>query len=77
MDAVIANVCGVLSLGSSANYVRDSVAIDVFMVSCSTGKDGPESATLSNLAPWITTVGAGSPAPSTDFPTYAVLGETL
>jgi hypothetical protein len=30
MDAVVANVCGVLSLGSSANYAHDSVAIDVF-----------------------------------------------
>ncbi|XP_073006460.1 subtilisin-like protease SBT1.7 [Typha latifolia] len=82
MDAAVADGCHVLSLslgGSSADYFRDSVAIGAFsamergvLVSCSAGNAGPGASTLSNTAPWITTVGAGTL--DRDFPAYAVLG---
>ncbi|VAI02517.1 unnamed protein product [Triticum turgidum subsp. durum] len=82
MDAAVADGCGVLSLslgGGSADYARDSVAIGAFaameqnvLVSCSAGNAGPGSATLSNVAPWITTVGAGTL--DRDFPAYVQLG---
>nr|VDC62304.1 unnamed protein product [Brassica rapa] len=69
-----------MSLGSgTSDYYRDSVAIGAFaamergiLVSCSTGNSGLSSSTLSNVAPWITTVGAGTIDP--DFPAVAVLG---
>ncbi|OEL35929.1 Subtilisin-like protease SBT1.7 [Dichanthelium oligosanthes] len=82
MDAAVADGCGVLSLslgGGAADYSRDSVAIGAFaameqnvLVSCSAGNSGPGSSTLSNVAPWITTVGAGTL--DRDFPAYVVLG---
>ncbi|XP_021306681.1 subtilisin-like protease SBT1.7 [Sorghum bicolor] len=83
MDAAVADGCGVLSLslgGGAADYSRDSVAIGAFaateqnvLVSCSAGNAGPGSSTLSNVAPWITTVGAGTL--DRDFPAYVVLGD--
>uniref|UniRef100_A0A0D9VW96 Subtilisin-like protease n=1 Tax=Leersia perrieri TaxID=77586 RepID=A0A0D9VW96_9ORYZ len=82
MDAAVADGCGVLSLslgGGSADYARDSVAIGAFaateqnvLVSCSAGNAGPGTSTLSNVAPWITTVGAGTL--DRDFPAYVSLG---
>ncbi|WZZ17157.1 hypothetical protein YC2023_110246 [Brassica napus] len=42
------------------------------LVSCSAGNSGPSSSTLSNVAPWITTVGAGTI--DRDFPAVAVFG---
>ncbi|XP_062211782.1 subtilisin-like protease SBT1.7 [Phragmites australis] len=82
MDAAVADGCGVLSLslgGGASDYSRDSVAIGAFaameqnvLVSCSAGNAGPGSSTLSNVAPWITTVGAGTL--DRDFPAYVVLG---
>nr|DAD24077.1 TPA_asm: hypothetical protein HUJ06_025540 [Nelumbo nucifera] len=42
------------------------------LVSCSVGNAGPNSYSLSNVAPWITTVGAGTL--DRDFPTYVSLG---
>jgi subtilisin family serine protease len=82
MDAAVADGCGVLSLslgGGAADYSRDSVAIGAFaameqnvLVSCSAGNAGPGSSTLSNVAPWITTVGAGTL--DRDFPAYVALG---
>ncbi|KAG1347875.1 putative Subtilisin-like protease SBT1.7 [Cocos nucifera] len=42
------------------------------LVSCSAGNAGPSSSSLSNVAPWITTVGAGTL--DRDFPAYVVLG---
>lgn len=83
MDAAVADGCGVLSLslgGGSSDYARDSVAIGAFaameqnvLVSCSAGNAGPGSSTLSNVAPWITTVGAGTL--DRDFPAYVQLGD--
>ncbi|KAL5210635.1 hypothetical protein ABZP36_006258 [Zizania latifolia] len=82
MDAAVADGCGVLSLslgGGAADYARDSVAIGSFaameqnvLVSCSAGNAGPGSSTISNVAPWITTVGAGTL--DRDFPAYVSLG---
>ncbi|KAG6532485.1 hypothetical protein ZIOFF_006331 [Zingiber officinale] len=82
MDKAVDDGCGVLSLslgGGTTDYFRDSIAIGAFnavakgvVVSCSAGNGGPSSSTLSNEAPWITTVGAGTI--DRDFPAYAVLG---
>jgi subtilisin family serine protease len=57
-----------LSVGSDARpYVNDTIAIGAFeaarrgvFVSASAGNSGPGNYTVSNVAPWITTVGAGS-----------------
>jgi subtilisin family serine protease len=82
MEAAVSDGCHVLSLslgGGSADYYRDSVAIGAFsamekgvLVSCSAGNAGPGPSTLSNVAPWITTVGASTL--DRDFPAYVVLG---
>ncbi|XP_042455367.1 subtilisin-like protease SBT1.7 [Zingiber officinale] len=82
MDKAVDDGCGVLSLslqGGTTDYFNDNTAIGAFnavskgvVVSCSAGNSGPSSSTLSNVAPWITTVGAGTI--DRDFPAYAVLG---
>nr|XP_027075207.1 subtilisin-like protease SBT1.7 [Coffea arabica] len=82
IDRAIEDSVNVLSLslgGGTADYYRDSVAIGAFsamekgiFVSCSAGNAGPSAYTLSNLAPWITTVGAGTL--DRDFPAYVSLG---
>lgn len=80
-QAILDNV-NVLSMslgGGMSDYHRDSVAIGAFaamekgiFISCSAGNAGPNSYTLSNVAPWITTVGAGTI--DRDFPAYVQLG---
>lgn len=85
MDTAIEDGVNIMSLslgGGMSNYYRDSVAIGAFaamekgiLVSCSAGNAGPSSYSLSNLAPWITTVGAGTL--DRDFPAYASLGNGL
>lgn len=82
IDKAIADNVNVLSMslgGGTADYFRDSVAIGAFaamvkgiFVSCSAGNAGPSSFSLSNVAPWITTVGAGTL--DRDFPAYVTLG---
>lgn len=82
MDAAVSDGCGILSMslgGGTADYFRDSVAIGAFsamekgvLVSCSAGNSGPGASTLSNVAPWITTVGAGTI--DRDFPASVTLG---
>ncbi|KAG2327201.1 hypothetical protein Bca52824_009929 [Brassica carinata] len=82
IDKAIDDNVDVLSMslgGGTSDYYRDSVAIGAFaamergiLVSCSAGNSGPSSFTLSNVAPWITTVGAGTI--DRDFPAVAILG---
>lgn len=85
MDIAIDDGVNVLSLslgGGTSDYFRDSVAIGAFaamekgiLVSCSAGNAGPNPSSLSNLAPWITTVGAGTL--DRDFPASVSLGNGL
>lgn len=82
IDKAIDDNVNVLSLslgGGMSDYYRDGVAIGAFaamargiLVSCSAGNAGPSPFTLSNVAPWITTVGAGTL--DRDFPAFASLG---
>lgn len=82
MEMAIQDNVNVLSLslgGGMSDYYRDSVAIGAFaamqkgiLVSCSAGNAGPSPYSLSNVAPWITTVGAGTL--DRDFPAYVSLG---
>ncbi|PHU26127.1 Subtilisin-like protease SBT1.6 [Capsicum chinense] len=82
MDKAIDDNVDVLSLslgGGTSDYYKDSVAIGAFaamekgiLVSCSAGNGGPGPFSLSNVAPWITTVGAGTL--DRDFPAYVSLG---
>ncbi|KAL6883337.1 hypothetical protein ACP4OV_010751 [Aristida adscensionis] len=81
IDAAVADGVGVLSLslgGGAAPYFRDTVAVGAFgaaaagvFVSCSAGNSGPSGATVSNSAPWVATVGAGTL--DRDFPAYVTL----
>ncbi|KAJ8651063.1 hypothetical protein MRB53_004086 [Persea americana] len=85
MEKAIDDGVNVLSLslgGGSPDYYRDSIAIGAFgamekgiFVSCSAGNAGPSSFSLSNEAPWITTVGAGTL--DRDFPAYVSLGNGM
>ncbi|KAG1333944.1 hypothetical protein COCNU_03G000630 [Cocos nucifera] len=80
MDKAVDDGCHVLSLslgGGMSDYY--SVPIGAFnamekgvLVSCSAGNAGPSASSLSNVAPWTTTVGAGTL--DQDFPAYVVLG---
>lgn len=82
IDRAILDGVNVLSLslgGGSSDFYRDNVAIGAFaatekgiLVSCSAGNAGPSPSSLSNVAPWITTVGAGTI--DRDFPAYVSLG---
>lgn len=82
MEKAIADGVDILSMslgGSVADYFRDTVAIGAFaamskgiLVSCSAGNGGPSAGSLSNVAPWITTVGAGTM--DRQFPSYVTLG---
>lgn len=82
IDKAIEDGVNVLSMslgGGMSDYYRDNVAIGAFaamekgiLVSCSAGNAGPSSYSLSNVAPWITTVGAGTL--DRDFPAFASLG---
>ncbi|XVF17563.1 hypothetical protein REPUB_Repub10bG0134100 [Reevesia pubescens] len=82
MEKAIDDNVNVLSMslgGGMSDYYRDSVAIGAFaamekgiLVSCSAGNAGPGPYSLSNVAPWITTVGAGTL--DRDFPAFVSLG---
>ncbi|KAF3446573.1 hypothetical protein FNV43_RR11753 [Rhamnella rubrinervis] len=76
------NVLSMSIGGGLPDYYRDPVAIGAFgatahgiLVSCSAGNGGPSPGSLSNVAPWITTVGAGTL--DRDFPTYITLGNGI
>ncbi|THG03146.1 subtilisin-like protease SBT1.7 [Camellia sinensis] len=85
MDKAVDDNVNILSLslgGGFADYLSDTVAIGAFaamekgiLVSCSAGNSGPDQYSLSNLAPWITTVGAGTL--DRDFPSVVRLGNGL
>ncbi|KAJ1262601.1 hypothetical protein BS78_09G121100 [Paspalum vaginatum] len=70
MDAAVKDGVDVLSLslgGISTPLDKDPIAIGAFaavskgvLVVCAGGNSGPQPSTLSNEAPWILTVGAGS-----------------
>ncbi|KAL6220350.1 hypothetical protein ACLB2K_008106 [Fragaria x ananassa] len=82
IDQAIDDNVHVLSMslgGGMSDYFRDSVAIGAFsamekgiLISCSAGNAGPSPYSLSNSAPWITTVGAGTL--DRDFPAFLSLG---
>ncbi|CAI9293145.1 unnamed protein product [Lactuca saligna] len=82
MDQAISDGVNVLSMSLGAGsmpYYHDPIAIGAFkamemgvFVSCSGGNSGPAKSSISNVAPWIMTVGAGTL--DRDFPAYAVLG---
>uniref|UniRef100_A0A2P2KZ36 Uncharacterized protein MANES_13G113900 n=1 Tax=Rhizophora mucronata TaxID=61149 RepID=A0A2P2KZ36_RHIMU len=82
MEKAIEDGVNILSLslgGGMSDYYRDNIATGAFaamekgiFVSCSAGNSGPSSYSLSNVAPWITTVGAGTL--DRDFPAFVSLG---
>ncbi|CAH9138496.1 unnamed protein product [Cuscuta epithymum] len=82
MDSAIEDGVDILSLSlgtGSVDYYDDVTAIGAFaavekgiVVVCSAGNDGPSLYTVSNMAPWIITVGAGTL--DRDFPAPVTLG---
>lgn len=82
IDNAIEDNVDVISMslgGDEVDYYNDPIAIGAFaamekgiVVSCSAGNSGPHTNSLSNTAPWLTTVGAGSL--DRDFPAYVSLG---
>ncbi|KAL5698300.1 hypothetical protein ACHQM5_029358 [Ranunculus cassubicifolius] len=82
MERAILDGVDVLSLsigGANVPYYEDTIAIGAFaavergiFVSCSAGNSGPNGATVNNVAPWITTVGAGTI--DRNFPAFVMLG---
>ncbi|XP_027330344.1 subtilisin-like protease SBT1.7 [Abrus precatorius] len=82
IDKAIEDGVDVLSMsigGSLMEYYRDIIAIGSFtatshgiLVSTSAGNGGPSPGSLSNVAPWITTVGAGTI--DRDFPASITIG---
>ncbi|CAI8588948.1 unnamed protein product [Vicia faba] len=81
IDQAIADNVNILSLslGGLTRDYKDSIAIGAFaamehgiLVSCSAGNSGPTPSSVTNVAPWITTVGAGTL--DRDFPAFVSLG---
>ncbi|XWS24143.1 hypothetical protein CRYUN_Cryun28dG0075200 [Craigia yunnanensis] len=82
MDTAVADGVDAMSMsigGGLSEYYGDTVAIGAFtatthgiFVSFSAGNGGPMPSSLSNVAPWITTVGAGTL--DRDFPASITLG---
>ena len=82
IDAAISDNVNILSIslgGVNMDYDSDSLAIGAFaamekgiLVSCAGGNDGPSPGSVSNVAPWITTVGASTI--DRDFPAHLNLG---
>ncbi|PWA68917.1 subtilisin-like serine protease 2 [Artemisia annua] len=85
-DAAVNDGVDVISIsigggdGISSPYYLDPIAIGAYgavsrgvFVSSSAGNDGPNGMSVTNLAPWITTVGAGTI--DRNFPAEVVLGD--
>lgn len=82
LEMAVSDGVDVLSLslgGSVSDYFRDTVAVGAFsamshgiFVSCSAGNGGPTPESLSNVAPWIATIGAGTL--DRNFPANTILG---
>ncbi|PKU74694.1 subtilisin-like protease SBT1.8 [Dendrobium catenatum] len=81
IDRAISDGVDVLSLslgGGTAPFFRDTIAVGAFaaaergiFVACSAGNSGPGWGSITNSAPWIATVGAGTI--DRDFPAYVTL----
>ncbi|GAB4858702.1 hypothetical protein Ancab_010175 [Ancistrocladus abbreviatus] len=82
VDAAVADGVNVMSIslgGGVSSYFRDSLSVATFgamekgvFVACSAGNGGPDSVSLTNVAPWVTTVGASTM--DRDFPATVKLG---
>lgn len=82
VDKAVADGVNVLSIslgGGVSSYSRDSLSVAAFgamekgvFVSCSAGNAGPDPVSLTNVSPWITTVGASTM--DRDFPANVKLG---
>lgn len=82
VDRAVADGVDVLSIslgGGVSSYYRDSLSVAAFgamekgvFVSCSAGNAGPDPVSLTNVSPWITTVGASTM--DRDFPAHVRLG---
>jgi len=82
IDQAIMDKVDVLSLSLGyfpLDYAEDSIAVGAFaamdqgiLVSCAGGNAGPSSSRITNVAPWVTTVGAGTL--DREFPAYISLG---
>ncbi|VFQ77571.1 unnamed protein product [Cuscuta campestris] len=82
VDRAVADGVNVLSIslgGGVSSYGRDSLSVATFgamemgvFVSCSAGNSGPAPITLTNVSPWIATVGASTM--DREFPATVKLG---
>lgn len=82
VDRAVADGVDVLSIslgGGVSSYYKDSLSVASFgamemgvFVSCSAGNGGPDPISLTNVSPWITTVGASTM--DRDFPATVKLG---
>lgn len=85
VDRAVADGVDVLSIslgGGASSYYRDSLSIAAFgamemgvLVACSAGNGGPDPVSLTNVSPWITTVGASTM--DRDFPATVKLGNGM
>ncbi|XP_078441672.1 subtilase 1.3 [Wolffia australiana] len=83
VDRAVADGVDVLSIslgGGVSSYHRDGLSVAAFgamskgvFVACSAGNSGPDPSSLTNVAPWIATVGASSM--DRDFPAAVRLGD--
>ncbi|KAJ3680062.1 hypothetical protein LUZ60_016340 [Juncus effusus] len=85
VDRAVADGVDVMSIslgGGVSSYSRDSLSIAAFaamemgvFVACSAGNGGPDPISLTNVSPWITTVGASTM--DRDFPATVKLGNGM
>ncbi|KAG0488537.1 hypothetical protein HPP92_007097 [Vanilla planifolia] len=85
VDQAVADGVDVLSIslgGGVSSYYRDSLSVAAFgamergvFIACSAGNGGPDPISLTNVSPWITTVGASTM--DRDFPATVRLGNGM